>query len=61
MAKKLSLNFFTWNGVGIPTIPLGSAWNTWGRVKYCGYPISEASWEPEHMFSEDRDLSTCYK
>ena len=30
-------------------------------VKWKGYPISEASWEPEHVFSEDGDLLTRYK
>ena len=30
-------------------------------VKWSSYPISEASWEPEHVFSEDSDLLTCYK
>ena len=38
----------------------------WGRgyqyyVKWKGYPISEASWEPEHMFSDNGDTLTCYK
>ena len=38
----------------------------WGRgyqyyMKWKGYPISEASWEPEHMFSNDGDLLTHYK
>ena len=30
-------------------------------VKWKGYPISKASWEPEHVFSEDGDLLTRYK
>ena len=30
-------------------------------VKWKGYPISEASWEPEEVFSNDGDLLTCYK
>ena len=30
-------------------------------MKWKGYPISEASLEPEHMFSEDGDLLTRYK
>ena len=30
-------------------------------VKWAGYPISEASWEPEHVFSEDGDLLKRYK
>jgi Chromo (CHRromatin Organisation MOdifier) domain len=30
-------------------------------VKWKGYPITEASWEPEHVFSNDGDLLTCYK
>ena len=40
MAKNLSLNFFYFSlGMRsefgqIPTIPLGSARNVWGRVKY---------------------------
>ena len=30
-------------------------------IKWSGYPISEASWEPEHMFSEDGNLLKHYK
>ena len=30
-------------------------------IKWEGYPISEASWEPESLFSEDRDLLDLYK
>ena len=30
-------------------------------VKWKGYPISEASWEPEEVFSDDGDLLTQYK
>ena len=30
-------------------------------VAWKGYPISEASWEPEYVFSDDRDLLTSYK
>ena len=30
-------------------------------MKWKGYPISEALWELEHMFSEDGDLLTHYK
>ena len=30
-------------------------------VKWTGYPISEALWEPEHVFSEDGDLLRRYK
>jgi hypothetical protein len=30
-------------------------------VKWQGYPISEASWEPEHSFSDDGDILTQYK
>ena len=30
-------------------------------VKWKGYPISEASWEPEEVFSDDGDLLTRYK
>jgi hypothetical protein len=30
-------------------------------VKWKGYPISEASWEPEGVFSDDGDLLTHYK
>jgi hypothetical protein len=30
-------------------------------VKWKGYPISEASWEPEYVFSDDGDLLTRYK
>ena len=30
-------------------------------MKWKGCPISEALWEPEHMFSEDGDLLTQYK
>ena len=30
-------------------------------VKWKGYPISEALWEPEEVFSDDGDLLTCYK
>jgi Chromo (CHRromatin Organisation MOdifier) domain len=38
----------------------------WGRkheyyVKWKGYPISEASWEPEEVFSDDGDLLMHYK
>jgi hypothetical protein len=27
-------------------------------VKWRGYPISDASWEPEHVFSDDGDMLT---
>jgi hypothetical protein len=30
-------------------------------VKWKGYPIAEASWEPEEVFSDDGDLLTRYK
>ena len=30
-------------------------------VKWRGYPITDASWEPEHAFSNDGDTLTCYK
>jgi Chromo (CHRromatin Organisation MOdifier) domain len=30
-------------------------------VKWKGYPILEASWEPENVFSNDGDLLTHYK
>ena len=30
-------------------------------VKWQGYPITDASWEPEHMFSNDSDTLTRYK
>ena len=30
-------------------------------IKWEGYPISEASWEPESSFSEDGDLLNLYK
>ena len=30
-------------------------------VKWWGYPITDASWEPEHVFSDDSDSLTCYK
>jgi hypothetical protein len=30
-------------------------------VKWKGYPITEASWEPEEVFSDDGDLLTQYK
>jgi hypothetical protein len=30
-------------------------------VKWRGYPISNASWEPEHVFSDDGDMLTQYK
>ena len=30
-------------------------------VKWRGYPISDASWEPEHSFSDDGDTLTRYK
>ena len=30
-------------------------------VKWWGYPITDASWEPEHMFSNDGDTLTRYK
>ena len=30
-------------------------------VKWQGYPITNASWEPEHVFSNDDDTLTCYK
>ena len=30
-------------------------------VKWKGYPISEVSWEPEEVFSDDGDLLTRYK
>ena len=30
-------------------------------VKWKGYPISDASWEPEHAFSQDGDTLAQYK
>ena len=36
----------------------------WGYqyfVKWQGYPISDASWEPEHVFSDDGNMLTQYK
>ena len=30
-------------------------------VKWRGYPISDASWEPEHFFSDDGDTLSRYK
>ena len=30
-------------------------------VKWWGYPISDASWEPEHVFSDDGNMLTQYK
>jgi len=30
-------------------------------VKWKGYPISEASWEPEQAFSNDRNMLSLYK
>jgi hypothetical protein len=30
-------------------------------VKWRGYPISDATWEPEHSFSDDGDILTHYK
>ena len=36
----------------------------WGYqyfVKWPGYPISNASWEPEHVFSDDGDMLAQYK
>ena len=30
-------------------------------VKWRGYPITDASWEPEHAFSNDGDTLTRYK
>jgi Chromo (CHRromatin Organisation MOdifier) domain len=30
-------------------------------IKWEGYPISEASWEPETAFSDDGDLLSTYK
>jgi hypothetical protein len=30
-------------------------------IKWRGYPISDASWEPEHVFSDDGDTLTRYK
>ena len=30
-------------------------------VKWRGYPISNASWELEHLFSDDGDILTQYK
>ena len=30
-------------------------------VKWWGYPITDASWEPEHVFSDDGDSLTHYK
>jgi hypothetical protein len=30
-------------------------------IKWRGYPISDASWEPEHSFSDDGDILTQYK
>ena len=31
------------------------------NVKWKGYPIEEASWEPEEVFSDDGDLLSLYK
>jgi len=36
----------------------------WGYqcyIKWKGYPISEASWEPEQAFSDDRNMLSLYK
>ena len=38
----------------------------WGRgyqyyIKWKGYPISDASWEPEHIFSDDGNMLVQYK
>jgi hypothetical protein len=30
-------------------------------VKWKGYPIDEASWEPEEVFSDDGELLNLYK
>ena len=30
-------------------------------IKWWGYPISDASWEPEHVFSDDGDILRQYK
>ena len=30
-------------------------------IKWVGYPISDASWEPEHVFSDDGDILKQYK
>jgi hypothetical protein len=30
-------------------------------VKWAGYPVTEASWEPEHVFSDDGDTLSQYK
>ena len=30
-------------------------------IKWKGHPISKASWEPEHAFSDDGDMLTTYK
>ena len=30
-------------------------------IKWDGYPISEASWEPEEVFTDDGDVLTQYK
>ena len=30
-------------------------------IKWRGYPISDASWEPEHAFSDDGDILRQYK
>ena len=30
-------------------------------VKWWGYPISDASWEPKHVFSDDGNMLTQYK
>jgi Chromo (CHRromatin Organisation MOdifier) domain len=30
-------------------------------IKWWGYPISDASWEPEHAFSDDGDMLKKYK
>jgi len=30
-------------------------------MKWKGYPISEALWEPEQAFSDDGDMLTLYK
>ena len=30
-------------------------------IKWRGYPITDASWEPEHAFSDDGDILKLYK
>jgi hypothetical protein len=35
----------------------------WGYqylIKWTGYPITEASWEPESMINNDGDMLTCW-